>query len=461
MRVVAILLSVIISLSAKANIQQDLTDAFNSMNFNVNVNDAYASQQAGYYSGGSLYARAPVRNQQIAYINLPKISAGCGGIDIFTGGISVMTKEEAVKLAKEVMSNGTGFAFNLALETASPLISNNMKDWVRKIQQMTNQSINSCEMATSLIGAVAPKTQESQRAVCQSIAGGSGAVNDYVSSRMECKNSSRMSEIFEGAKKDPAYNKQLIGSMNFAWKAIRDNGLFNQNQELSELMMSLSGTIIYQDETKFGAAKKIILPSLASSSDFITSLMFGGEINSYYCKESETTECLNVGQKKITISKGQSIVDMVKVKLDSIVKKIKDTKSNVALSESEIAFIQKTSLPIYKMLNVQAAYSKGISALDMTNYTEIIASDILFVYLEESIQEVLNSARTLQLPAAEYNQFINNIEEAKNNIRNRKSDVNKQYTLVHQMINQTMQLEQRLSMRMQDNLKSALTWSAS
>lgn len=85
----------------------------------------------------------------------------------------------------------------------------------------------------------------------------------------------------------------------------------------------------------------------------------------------------------------------------------------------------------------------------------------MYYYLEESIQEVLNSARTLQLPAAEYNQLINNIEEAKSNIRNRKSDVNKQYTLVHQMINQTMQLEQRLSMRMQDNLKNALTWSAS
>jgi conjugative transfer pilus assembly protein TraH len=439
-----------------AGIQEDLTKAFNDMNFNVNVNDAYAAQSAGHYSGGSLYARAPVRDQQLSYINLPKISAGCGGIDIFMGGFSIINKADAIELAKSVMSNGKGYAFDLALETAAPLISNNMKSWVNAISKATNNRINSCELGTGLVGAVFPKTEESQRNVCQSIAGSKGYLSDYVEARMECAKPSSRQKAFDKAKNEEGRNKELLGSMNFSWQAIKGNSLFGSDKQLAELMMSLSGTVVYQDESSKHGSKKLVLPSLATNSKFISSLMFGGEIDIYSCDEGK--DCLNPTKIKDKIASEQSIVKMVEKMLNGIVQKIRSI--DTPLNDAEKKFIQSTSLPIYKMLNVQSAYSKGISAFDITQYSEIIASDILYVYLEESIQEVLNSARTLQLPEAEFNLFISNIDEAKLNIRNRKIDINKQYTLINQMINQTMQLEQRLSMRMQDNLKNAMTWSA-
>lgn len=442
---------------AYGGMQDDLTKAFKQMNFNVNVSDAYVAQSAGHYSGGSLYARAPVRNQQISYINLPKMSAGCGGIDMFMGGFSIINKADAIELAKSVMSNGKGYAFNLALETAAPLISNNMKNWVNSISYATNNRINSCELGTGLVGAVFPKTEESQRNVCQSIAGSKGYLSDYVEARMECSKSSGREKTFNRAKHEKGREKELLGSMNFAWQAIKGNSLFNSDKQLGELMMSLSGTVIYQDESANNGSKKIVLPSLAMNSKFISSLMFGGEIEVYSCDEEK--DCLNPVKANDKITQGQGIVKMVEKMLNNIVQKIRSI--DIPLNDEEKKFIQSTSLPVYKMLNVQSAYSKGISAFDITNYSEIIASDILYVYLEESIQEVLNSARTLQIPESEFNLFINNIEEAKSNIRNRKADINKQYTLIHQMINQTRQLEQRLSVRMQDNLKNALTWSTS
>src|SRR5579864_1733488 len=47
---------------------------------------AYKGQSMGYYTMGNLSMRAPQANLQLAGVQLPSIKAGCGGIDIFTGG---------------------------------------------------------------------------------------------------------------------------------------------------------------------------------------------------------------------------------------------------------------------------------------------------------------------------------------------------------------------------------------
>lgn len=445
---------------AKSGVQEDLENAFNALDYKYNVTSAYKAQSAGYYSGGSLYARNAVRNQQVAYINLPKISSGCGGIDMYVGGFSFITKDEAVSLAKKVMASSGTYAFHLALESVSPLISNTMKDLSRRVTEFTNQSINSCETAAGLVGSIFPKTEEAQRNVCQSVANGeAGIFNGLADARMGCSDYRQRDKVFKNLKDKTGYEQQLLGSMNFAWKAIRSNPLFKDDKELSELMMSLSGTIIYQDSLGNGGASKQQLPSLASSSDFINALMNGGKLKVYGCDDDGKDECLTVNTEKyLDIPKEKSFINMVKTKLTTIVEKI---KSNVALDEDgpEIKFIQSTTLPVYKMLNVQSAFSKGLSTLDVTTYSEIIATDMLYLYLEESMQEILTKAKALQLPDAEYREFINGIEQAKQNIRNRKIDTYEQRTLTMQMIENTMMIEKILAQKLQGSITKAASWA--
>ncbi|MBP9777696.1 MAG: conjugal transfer protein TraH [Rickettsiaceae bacterium] len=447
------------SVFAGSGIQKDLENAFNALDYKYNVTSAYASQSAGYYSGGSLYARNQIRNQQIAYINLPKISSGCGGIDMYVGGFSFITKDEAVGLAKKIMSSAGTYAFHLALESVSPLISNTMKDLSRKVSEFTNQSINSCETATGLVGSIFPKTEESQRSVCQSVANGeSGIFGGLADARMGCSDYDKRSKVFKDLKTKPGYDHQLLGSMNFAWKAIRNNALFKDDDDLSELMMSLSGTIIYQDKDPHttGASKQQ-LPSLAISNEFINALMNGGKLRVYGCDDKD--ECLTIiTDKYVEIPKEKSFINLVKTKLTTIVNKI---QTNDELKDSEIKFIQSTTLPVYKMLNVQSAFTRGLSTLDVTTYSEVIATDMLYLYLEESMQEIITKAKALELPDAEYREFINGIEQAKQNIRNRKLDTYKQRALTMQMIEQTMLIEKRLALQLQSSFKDALTWADS
>ncbi len=76
--------------SAWADVNSDLSSYFDNLGMvgNTTAPHAYQGQQAGYYSGGSLYARSSVRNVQLVDIELPSFRSGCGGIDAFAGGFS-------------------------------------------------------------------------------------------------------------------------------------------------------------------------------------------------------------------------------------------------------------------------------------------------------------------------------------------------------------------------------------
>ena len=48
----------------------------------------YKGQMAGYATGGGINVRNQVFNRRPLTVTLPSYSAGCGGIDIHTGGFS-------------------------------------------------------------------------------------------------------------------------------------------------------------------------------------------------------------------------------------------------------------------------------------------------------------------------------------------------------------------------------------
>ena len=79
-----------------ADIGGEMNTFFNSVGMNGNTTgaSAYQDQSASYYSGGSLYARNQAGNIQIAQIDLPSISSGCGGIDAFLGGFSFISTDQ-------------------------------------------------------------------------------------------------------------------------------------------------------------------------------------------------------------------------------------------------------------------------------------------------------------------------------------------------------------------------------
>ena len=94
-----------------ANVNSDLNNFFNDLGFSNNTTapNAYSGQEAGYYSGGSLFARDSVRDVQIAQVQLPSFRSGCGGIDLFTGGFSFIDSKQLVDLMNNIINNSMGY----------------------------------------------------------------------------------------------------------------------------------------------------------------------------------------------------------------------------------------------------------------------------------------------------------------------------------------------------------------
>lgn len=68
-------------LPSHADVNSDLNGFFGSLGYSGNVTQAQAwqGQAAGYFTGGSVYLRNPVKNVQLISMQVPSLNAGCGG----------------------------------------------------------------------------------------------------------------------------------------------------------------------------------------------------------------------------------------------------------------------------------------------------------------------------------------------------------------------------------------------
>jgi conjugative transfer pilus assembly protein TraH len=443
---------------ARADINNDLGKFFDSLGYsNVTQAQAYKGQMAGYYTGGSLFARNQVRNVQIASIDMPSFRGGCGGIDMFSGGFSFINADQLVGLMKNVLNNAKGYAFNLAMESATPQIANVMKYMTDIANKVNQANINSCETAAGLVGSVWPKTLSAQRQICADVGNG-GVFSDYAAARQGCATGEQMSARLREAKGKPGYEGLVVSDTNIAWKAIRRRGAWDK--QLSELLMSLSGSIIVKKTDPQGNDKTpnqfVLLPSLATSDSLLKALLNGGQANIYRCDTEEPDGCLNPQTQTITISGESGFQQRVKKILSEIVNKMYEDKP---LTEPEKGLLQSTRLPVYKMLNVQAAFSRDRSIMDAADYADVIAIDILFQYLHESLAIVKAQSSTLQYPESILKSFQEGIDKALDSVRAAQRNAYSQIMMTNQLIEQTQAIEKMLAGALSTQFANTLSWA--
>ena len=154
---------------AVPDVGSDLGNFWDRAGGGVNVTKPtdFEGQQAGYATLGSIYLRTQPRSSQIASINLPSIRAGCGGIDIFGGAFSFISKEELIALMEAIMQNAIGFAFELALESLSPATQETVAKLRDLVQQVNSMNINSCETGQLHAGSLWPRIDGASQRHCQ------------------------------------------------------------------------------------------------------------------------------------------------------------------------------------------------------------------------------------------------------------------------------------------------------
>ena len=427
---------------------------------NVNGPTAFKGQSAGYYTLGNVWTRFPQKTTNIANLQLPRARAGCGGIDLFAGSFSFINASEIVAMLKAVANNAVGFAFSLAIDTVCPECSKIMQEFSQKAQLMNNLNINSCEMAQGLVGGIWPKGDLADKAICEAIGNSEGIFTDYAAAKHGCgTKGQRASTSAAGAGKYDDVNPGV--ARNYTWTILKKSAFFSPggtfDQELAEYAMTLIGTIIYIPPKDDDPGKFIPIAGDASST-LVTSLLDGTGVEKVLINKCDDADkCLDPGWQPFSLPPSKALRPRVAALIDGMVQAIHD---DTPITEAQKELLQVSSIPLYKILTVQAAYGRGMPTDDRETLAEIASVDLLFAVLDRIVSEAGRSMSSFigadEAKIAMWQGQVNTVRQA---LADRQSNTHLRVNAIMQIIEKTAFLENTLAASMSPGMAASLDWS--
>ncbi len=309
----------------------------------------YEGQTRGYLTGGGMSLRFPQNQLNLVSINLPKVRAGCQGIDFFLGSFSYVNAEQLIAKLKAIGAASLGYAFQLALEAISPQISGIIKHFENVTERINNLNLSSCQAAKALVDATGlpDMIRSSQVSRCTSSRSVSGASSDYTQALSDC-----VANPSSGAVGDADDQAQGMKDRNYLWDAL--NNLTGLDEASRELILSALGTVVTANDQV-----SVWEPTIQ-----MDQLVDGGSIVRYVCD----TDCLN--QVPTPEASTTGLVQMVHDRLSAILDTI---RAKGAMSQSNIDFVSTAPLPLYRMVNALSTLTPSVADSYLSQWSEPLA----------------------------------------------------------------------------------------
>jgi hypothetical protein len=142
----ALLLLICCAQPAKADWFVDLTNGIQT-----NSPAAWEGQKRGYFTGGGFSLRTQTSREPLLNLQAPRISAGCGGIDVFWGSFSYLNPEYLIQAFQNIMSAAPAYAFKLALQQLCDPCDDVMSALQQMAQAINNIALDECGSAQALV----------------------------------------------------------------------------------------------------------------------------------------------------------------------------------------------------------------------------------------------------------------------------------------------------------------------
>ena len=402
------------------------------------------AQWGGHFTLGSSSRRYPVKRAALGHIELPTVTADCGGIDIFNGGMSFIEGQTIVDTLKSIGSGAKAYAFNLAIETISPQIASTIK-WAQDLAQKVNlANIGSCEGAAALLGAVVPRNTKLHENTCKLMTAHTGMATDFVKSRNGCQKQKKPGpHDYRTATQNKVENelKAMGENVNIAWYVI------NQNEDWShavkETVMSVTGTVIIGGvNEKFRTFKPQAL-----NDSFFKAFAEGGAAKVYTCDHDK---CLVPKEEERIIHIHETHAHKVSQLLLSIEEKV---YTDTELSNEEKHLVAETQVPILKIINIMSAHQRGKAPISINAYAEVIAHDLLTQHIRHMVSLVRQLGSDLklqQINAEPLEHYIKQLGQIERKLEMRQKETNQKVNQILYIIEKAQVLEKELVANMRD-----------
>jgi len=388
---IVIVMACLLPTPARAGINQDMQNFFSGLGMSGNVTAAgvYQSQAGGYFTGGGMFIKAPVRSYQLLSVTPPSISEGCGGIDAYLGGFSFINKARFTQMLRNIGNNAVGYAFNLALQTFAPQIYSTMQDLQKVIQKVNQASINSCHAAqTAVNGLVGALTENSARG-CAAIAMSRGIVSDYKEAEIYCQNGAARRNIYYGTPMTPQEEEKQVARKNLLWAGMEKQTYTGMSASMKEFLMSLVGTYVIETGSGGQPDMRYLPPTELKLEQLVNGTGGVATAEVYRC---DNAQCLNPVKVKIALDGYRK---QVQAALDEIRTRLSTERSGgmAVLSAGARKLIGISRIPVLTMMTTAMALGPSVGMQVENELVEPVAFDMVAAYLDWAYKAATDSAR--------------------------------------------------------------------
>tara|TARA_B100000614_G_scaffold248686_1_gene256902 strand:+ start:1156 stop:2475 length:1320 start_codon:yes stop_codon:yes gene_type:complete len=388
-----------------------LESLFRSLGAGVNISSSgsYKDQSAGYYTAGGFSMRTKNNTVNPINVSLPKIHAGCGGIDAYMGSLSFISAEKMVDLLKGLGQKAATYAFQLGLKTMAPQIEGLLSQLQKIAMETNNFLVEDCRMVESSFAAVLPKDSAMGQHACADVMQ-YGGERDWFEAKERCKSFKIQKETHATLKQNNP--DQLIGAYNLLWQASKKARI---EAGEAERIMTLVGSIISREETP-GEGEPMyrthFLEAQADRTEQLEGYLKGGRVEKFVCNDADT--CLFPQIEIHTISDEDALVGRTRVLVASMRLKYKEKQP---FNEGEKKFLDVVGekIPLYKYIQLSTA--AGAHFLD--EIIEYIALYILLVNVEQisnSVMGWVGALESVQMADLDLQKFKENLAQLKTHL---------------------------------------------
>ena len=248
---------------------------------------------------------------------------------------------------------------------------------------------------------------------------------------------------------------------NYTWHVLKQSAFFNPggtfDRELAEYAMTLIGTVIYVPPKDEEPGRFVPFAGDASST-LVTALLDGTQgqsVRVFQCDEPD--QCLNPSFQQLSLASAKAIRPRVALMIGNMVEAI---RTDTAIGETEKELLQVASLPLYKILTVQAAFGRGMATDDRATLAEVASIDLLHAILERIVSEAGRSmASFIAADEAKLALWRAQVAEVRSQLAHRQANGQARITAIVQIIEKTAMIENMLAASMSPSMAAALDWS--
>lgn len=338
---------------------------------------SFEDQTRGYVTAGGMSGRVDVHDDYLMSLTLPKVKAGCGGIDMFLGGMSFLDPDYLVQKLESILQAAPAVAFQYLLETLDEKMGNIISKMEAATNFLNSIQVNDCRLANRMVQIA--KGDDNMSGIIEEMTGyksvKQGFAKSYQQSRekIQANQNNPTEDLKDALANCPAEVTDIFRTGSLLSHAATRVGA----GDWAGVMRARVGDVYMRwDATDkvpiFSAIPACPHQDSESSQDFLA-----GKVQSRALAMPPTaTDCAADG--------GKGALALAQARMNSIATKI---RTRAALSAEERQFVANVrTLPVYRLL--EWGVRQGVSDSVIADTDELVALTLAYQMLNDLTRSI-------------------------------------------------------------------------